>query len=71
MNLLVFPGICLYFLIGSFFGKVTKSDDNGDELASVVWFMFWPIVIVTIIVMLIIMLFSKFILELYRYFNTF
>lgn len=58
MNLIIFPAICVYLLIGAFFSKIAKTDERGDDLESFVWFIFWPIVIITLVIMSIIFLFG-------------
>lgn len=78
MNLLVFPGICLYFMIGAFLGKLATADPCDDELNYVVWFVFWPFVIIIIfglllglLLMVVFKRLSKILIKFHRYFNTF
>lgn len=78
MNLLVFPGICIYFMIGAFLGKVCRVSNIDDEIEAVVWFIFWPGIVATIIaavvvalVIVILKYLAKALLRLHRYFNTF
>lgn len=42
---LVFPIICLYFLIGSMLSNYFKEDFGEAELMSAMWYVFWPIML--------------------------
>ena len=50
MSLLIFPGICLYFLIGWMFADVSKTDLGESSIKSILLFLFWPITFLIIAV---------------------
>ena len=50
MSLLIFPGICLYFLIGWMFADVSKTDLGESSIKSILLFLFWPIIFLIIAV---------------------
>lgn len=50
MYLLIFPGICLYFLIGWMFADVSKTDLGESSIKSILLFLFWPITFLIIAV---------------------
>ena len=50
MCLLIFPGICLYFLIGWMFSDVSKTDLGESSIKSILLFLFWPITFLIIAV---------------------
>ena len=50
MCLLIFPGICLYFLIGWMFADVSKTDLGESSIKSILLFLFWPITFLIIAV---------------------
>lgn len=50
MSLLIFPGICLYFLIGWMFADVSKTDLGENSIKSILLFLFWPITFLIIAV---------------------
>lgn len=50
MSLLIFPGICLYFLIGWMFADVSKTDLVESSIKSILLFLFWPITFLIIAV---------------------
>ena len=50
MSLLIFPGICLYFLIGWMFADVSKNDLGESSIKSILLFLFWPITFLIIAV---------------------
>ena len=50
MSLLIFPGICLYFLIGWMFADVSKTDIGESSIKSILLFLFWPITFLIIAV---------------------
>lgn len=45
MALLIIPGVCLYFFIGSALSKVAESSGDDGDLDDVVWYMFWPVIV--------------------------
>lgn len=42
MVLLIIPGICLYFFIGSMLSKIAKASGDDSDLDDIAWLMFWP-----------------------------
>lgn len=50
MSLLIFPGVCLYFLIGWMFADVSKTDLGESSIKSILLFLFWPITFLIIAV---------------------
>ena len=50
MSLLIFPGVCLYFLIGWMFADVSKTDLGESSIKSILLFLFWPIIFLIIAV---------------------
>ena len=50
MSLLIFPGICLYFLIGWMFADVSKTDLGESSIKSILLFLFWPVTFLIIAV---------------------
>ena len=76
MSLLIFPGICLYFLIGWMFADVSKTDLGESSIKSILLFLFWPITFLIIAVFfafyLVLSVISALILAIdrvYRYFR--
>lgn len=65
MVLVIFSWICIYFLIGMLFVKLTGSDRHTDEIDSVLWFIFWPLVLATIVAMFIAALVVRILLTIY------
>ena len=44
MALLIIPGICLYFFIGSMLSKIAKASSDDSDLDDIAWLMFWPVI---------------------------
>lgn len=76
MSWLIFPGICVYFLIGWVFAEAFKTDLGENSIESMFWFLFWPVIFLVIVVFstlflvspiisLVVLLFDK----AYRYFR--
>ena len=76
MSWLIFPGICVYFLIGWMFAEAFKTDLGENSIESMFWFLFWPVIFLVIVVLttfflispiisLVVLLFDK----VYRYFR--
>ena len=59
MVLLIIPGICLYFFIGSMLSKIAVASGNDSDLYDIAWLMFWPGIIIMFIVIGIIYIFSR------------
>ena len=59
MVLLIIPGICLYFFIGSMLSKIAVASGNDSDLYDIAWLMFWPGIILMVIVIGIIYIFSR------------
>ena len=57
MALLIIPGICLYFFIGSMLSKIAVSSGDDSDLYDIAWFMFWPVIILMFIAIGIIYIF--------------
>ena len=57
MVLLIIPGICLYFFIGSMLSKIAVASGNDSDLYDIAWLMFWPGIILMFIVIRIIYIF--------------
>lgn len=66
MILVIFSWICIYFLIGMLFVKLTGSDRHTDEIDSVLWFIFWPLVLATIVAMFTAALVIRILLTIYH-----
>lgn len=62
MKLLIFPGICLYFLVGWLFSKIAGTEEEDDEFGTIAWFLCWPFMIL----ILGIAIFISIIVEIYR-----
>ena len=76
MSWLIFPGICVYFLIGWVFAEAFKTDLGEDIVVSIFWFLFWPIGFLVIavfsvffLVLSIILLVALIIDRTYKYFR--
>lgn len=74
---LIFPLICLYFLIGSMFSDVFKSELGERDVISALWFLLWPVFTVVLIVYVSLLLIqsafayiSMTIREIYTYFKS-
>lgn len=76
MSWLIFPGVCVYFLIGWVFADAFKTDLGENSIESMFWFLFWPVIFLVIVVFytlflvspiisLVVLLFDK----AYRYFR--
>lgn len=57
MLLLIIPGICLYFFIGSMLSKIAKVSGDDSDLDDITWLMFWPVIVLMFIVIGIIYIF--------------
>ena len=57
MVLLIIPGICLYFFIGSMLSKIAKASGDDGDLDDIAWLMFWPVIVLMFIVIGIIYIF--------------
>lgn len=57
MVLLIIPGICLYFFIGSMLSKIAVASGDDSDLDDIAWLMFWPAIIIMFIVIGIIYIF--------------
>lgn len=57
MALLIIPGICLYFFIGSMLSKIAKASGDDGDLNDIAWLMFWPVIFLMFIVIGIIYIF--------------
>ena len=57
MVLLIIPGICLYFFIGSMLSKIAKASGYDSDLDDMAWLMFWPVIVLMFIVIGIIYIF--------------
>lgn len=57
MVLLIIPGICLYFFIGSTLSKIAKASSDDGDLDDITWLMFWPVIVLMFIVIGIIYIF--------------
>lgn len=57
MVLLIIPGICLYFFIGSMLSKMAETSGDDSDLDSIAWLMFWPVIVLMFIVIGIIYIF--------------
>ena len=57
MVLLIIPGICLYFFIGSMLSKIAKASGDDSDLDDISWLMFWPVIVLMFIVIGIIYIF--------------
>ena len=57
MVLLIIPGICLYFFIGSMLSKIAKASGDDSDLDDMAWLMFWPVIVLMFIVIGIIYIF--------------
>lgn len=57
MVLLIIPGICLYFFIGSMLLKIAKASGDDSDLDDIAWLMFWPVIFLMFIVIGIIYIF--------------
>ena len=57
MVLLIIPGICLYFFIGSMLSKIAKASGDDSDLDDITWLMFWPVIFLMFIVIGIIYIF--------------
>ena len=57
MVLLIIPGICLYFFIGSMLSKIAKASGDDGDLDDITWLMFWPVIFLMFIVIGIIYIF--------------
>ena len=57
MVLLIIPGICLYFFIGSMLSKIAKASGDDSDLDNMAWIMFWPVIFLMFIVICIIYIF--------------
>lgn len=57
MVLLIIPGICLYFFIGSMLSKIAKASGDDSDLDDIAWLMFWPVIILMFIAISIIYIF--------------
>lgn len=51
MSWLIFPGICVYFLIGWVFAEAFKTDLGENSIESMFWFLFWPVIFLVIVVL--------------------
>lgn len=51
MSWLIFPGICVYFLIGWVFAEAFKTDLGENGIESMFWFLFWPVIFLVIVVL--------------------
>ena len=50
MSWLIFPGICAYFLIGGMLSDAFKTDLGDNSVESILWFLFWPIMLAAVVV---------------------
>lgn len=57
MVLLIIPGICLYFFIGSMLSKIAENSGDDSDLDGIAWLMFWPVIVLMFIVIGIIYIF--------------
>ena len=57
MALLIIPGICLYFFIGSMLSKISVASGDDSDLDDIAWLMFWPVIILMFIAIGIIYIF--------------
>lgn len=48
MNLMIFPIILIYFLIGAFFTK-SVDDETYNEAWSITYFLFWPAIAIWLV----------------------
>lgn len=53
MSLIVFPYMCLYFIVGYLFSKAVEKNTD-DDFTSALWFMLWPVLICLFILMVLI-----------------
>ena len=59
MVLLIIPEICLYFFIGFMLSKIAKASGDDSDLDDIAWIMFWPVIVLMLIVIGIIYTFSS------------
>lgn len=57
MVLLIIPGICLYFFIGSMLSTMAVASCDDSDLDDIAWLMFWPVIVLMLIVIGIIYIF--------------
>lgn len=59
MVLLIIPGICLYFFIGSMLSKIAEASGDDSDLGDIAWHMFWPVIVLMFVAIGIIYIFDS------------
>lgn len=59
MALLIIPGICLYFFIGSMLSKAAAASGDDSDLDDIVWYMLWPVIVLMFIIIGMIYIFNS------------
>ena len=69
MNLLIFPVICIYFLIGYGLSRLARTEERDDDVGSIAWFMIWPLMIMLFVTAIVTAVICKVCLIVHRLFN--